>query len=176
MTFYDRNIVILLVLVVDLFQKSCKLRSARRLIRPRIPVVTLNRPSQFEIGLRGERSAVTGKGRGSRVQAVCSTHRSAVGCKSFSSYPHYSVAKTFVCATLKLCLQVVYLHSHFREKTGGFMKQLRCVFYVRVSTNNGQQNPEVQLNDMRPFAESRAWSLVGEYIDHCTGSKNRARN
>lgn len=55
MTFYDRNIVILLVLVVDLFQKSCKLRSARRLIRPRIPVVTLNRPSQFEIGLRGER-------------------------------------------------------------------------------------------------------------------------
>jgi DNA invertase Pin-like site-specific DNA recombinase len=51
------------------------------------------------------------------------------------------------------------------------MKQLRCAFYVRVSTNNGQQNPEVQLNDMRPFAESRAWSLVGEYVDHCTGSK-----
>jgi len=51
------------------------------------------------------------------------------------------------------------------------MKQLRCAFYVRVSTNNGQQNPEVQLNDMRPFAESREWSLVGEYVDHCTGSK-----
>jgi DNA invertase Pin-like site-specific DNA recombinase len=51
------------------------------------------------------------------------------------------------------------------------MKQLRCAFYVRVSTNNGQQNPEVQLNDMRPFAESRDWQLVGEYVDHCTGSK-----
>jgi DNA invertase Pin-like site-specific DNA recombinase len=51
------------------------------------------------------------------------------------------------------------------------MKQLRCVFYVRVSTNNGHQNPEVQLNDLRPFAQSRGWSLVGEYVDHCTGSK-----
>jgi DNA invertase Pin-like site-specific DNA recombinase len=51
------------------------------------------------------------------------------------------------------------------------MKQLRCAFYVRVSTNNGQQNPEVQLNDMRPFAESREWSLAAQYVDHCTGSK-----
>jgi DNA invertase Pin-like site-specific DNA recombinase len=51
------------------------------------------------------------------------------------------------------------------------MKQLRCVFYVRISTNNGQQNPEVQLNDLRPFAESRGWQLVGEYIDRVSGSK-----
>jgi DNA invertase Pin-like site-specific DNA recombinase len=29
----------------------------------------------------------------------------------------------------------------------------------------------VQLNDLRPFAESRAWQVVGEYVDHCTGSK-----
>jgi len=51
------------------------------------------------------------------------------------------------------------------------MKQVRCAFYVRVSTHNGQQNPEVQLNDLRPFAESRGWQLVAEYIDHCTGAK-----
>lgn len=51
------------------------------------------------------------------------------------------------------------------------MKPLRCAFYVRVSTNNGQQNPEVQLNDLRPFAESRAWSVVGDYIDRVSGSK-----
>jgi len=55
MTFRERNILILLVLAVDLFRESCKLRSARRLIRPRIPVVSLNHPSQFETGLRGER-------------------------------------------------------------------------------------------------------------------------
>ena len=48
---------------------------------------------------------------------------------------------------------------------------LRAVFYVRVSTTNHQQNPEVQLNDLRPFVEQRGWELTGEYVDRCTGSK-----
>src|ERR1019366_8675917 len=50
------------------------------------------------------------------------------------------------------------------------MKQ-RCVFYVRVSTMNHHQDPSMQTNDLRPFAEQRGWEIVGEYIDHCTGSK-----
>jgi len=53
------------------------------------------------------------------------------------------------------------------------MKQIRVAFYVRVSTSNGHQNPEVQLNDMRPFAESREWHQVGDYIDQgVSGSKD----
>jgi DNA invertase Pin-like site-specific DNA recombinase len=53
------------------------------------------------------------------------------------------------------------------------MKHIRAAFYVRVSTSNGQQNPEVQLNDMRPFAESRGWHLVESYIDQgVSGSKD----
>lgn len=55
------------------------------------------------------------------------------------------------------------------------MKQVRCVFYVRVSTSNGHQNPEVQLNDLRPFAESRGWQLVGEYIDQGVSGSQESR-
>jgi len=53
------------------------------------------------------------------------------------------------------------------------MKQLRCVLYARVSTTNHHQDPEMQLGDLRPFAESRGWQLVDNYIDHCTGKKEK---
>lgn len=49
----------------------------------------------------------------------------------------------------------------------------RVAIYCRVSTLNGHQSPELQLNDLRPFAESRGWSLVGEYIDQgVSGAKD----
>ena len=51
------------------------------------------------------------------------------------------------------------------------MKQLRCVFYVRVSTTGHGQDPTMQTNDLKPFAAQRGWELVGEYTDYCTGSK-----
>jgi DNA invertase Pin-like site-specific DNA recombinase len=51
------------------------------------------------------------------------------------------------------------------------MKQQRCVFYVRVSTTNHHQDPEMQLGDLRPFAAARGWTLVEEYVDRITGSK-----
>jgi hypothetical protein len=35
------------------------------------------------------------------------------------------------------------------------------------------QDPEMQLGDMRPFAEARGWQLVDTYIDHCTGKKEK---
>lgn len=49
------------------------------------------------------------------------------------------------------------------------MKQLRAAFYVRVSTTNHHQDPEMQLGDLRPFVEARGWSLVEQYVDRMTG-------
>jgi DNA invertase Pin-like site-specific DNA recombinase len=38
------------------------------------------------------------------------------------------------------------------------------VLYARVSTLNGQ-NPGLQLNDLRAYAEAQGWSVVEEYVD-----------
>lgn len=51
------------------------------------------------------------------------------------------------------------------------MKQLRAAIYVRVSKAKGQQDPEMQLNDLRPFAGARGWQLLADpYVDRLTGS------
>jgi DNA invertase Pin-like site-specific DNA recombinase len=52
------------------------------------------------------------------------------------------------------------------------MKQLRCAVYVRVSTTSHNQDPEMQLGDLRPFISARGWHLLEEpYVDRMTGSK-----
>ena len=43
--------------------------------------------------------------------------------------------------------------------------------YARVSTVNGHQDPEMQLRELREYCERRGWQIVGEYVDHMTGSK-----
>lgn len=47
---------------------------------------------------------------------------------------------------------------------------MRVALYARVSTNNGQQSPEMQLFEMREFAERRGWTIAGEFVDHASGS------
>ena len=47
---------------------------------------------------------------------------------------------------------------------------MRVALYARVSTNNGQQSPEMQLVEMREFAEHRGWTIAGEFVDHASGS------
>ena len=47
----------------------------------------------------------------------------------------------------------------------------RVALYARVSTNNGQ-NPEVQLDDLRQYAECRGFTVTKEYLDRgVSGSK-----
>jgi len=41
-----------------------------------------------------------------------------------------------------------------------------------VSTSNGQQDPEMQLRELREYAKHRELIIVGEYIDKMTGSKD----
>jgi DNA invertase Pin-like site-specific DNA recombinase len=48
----------------------------------------------------------------------------------------------------------------------------RIALYARVSTSNGQQDPEMQLRELREYAEHRDLVIVGEYIDRMTGSKD----
>ena len=51
------------------------------------------------------------------------------------------------------------------------MRANRVALYARVSTSNGQQDPEMQLRELREFAEHRGLSVIGEYVDRMTGSK-----
>src|SRR3989442_8095710 len=48
----------------------------------------------------------------------------------------------------------------------------RVAIYARVSTSNGQQDPEMQLRELREYAKHRELTIVGEYIDKMTGSKD----
>jgi DNA invertase Pin-like site-specific DNA recombinase len=47
----------------------------------------------------------------------------------------------------------------------------RIALYARVSTLNGQK-PEMQLNELREYAQRRGWDIAGEYVDlGVSGSK-----
>jgi DNA invertase Pin-like site-specific DNA recombinase len=48
----------------------------------------------------------------------------------------------------------------------------RVALYARVSTANGHQDPEMQLRELREHAVRRDLTIVGEYIDRMTGSKD----
>jgi DNA invertase Pin-like site-specific DNA recombinase len=48
----------------------------------------------------------------------------------------------------------------------------RVALYARVSTSNGQQDPEMQLRELREYARLRGLAIVDEYIDRMTGSKD----
>ena len=48
----------------------------------------------------------------------------------------------------------------------------RIALYARVSTSNGQQDPEMQLRELREYAKHRELIIIDEYIDRMTGSKD----
>jgi DNA invertase Pin-like site-specific DNA recombinase len=50
---------------------------------------------------------------------------------------------------------------------------LRIAIYARVSTVNGHQSPEMQLLELREYAERRGWKIIEEYVDAgVSGSKD----
>jgi hypothetical protein len=52
---------------------------------------------------------------------------------------------------------------------------IRAALYARVSTN-GNQNPQMQLEEMREYCKRRGWDIAGEYVDAgISGSKERRR-
>ena len=48
----------------------------------------------------------------------------------------------------------------------------RAVIYARVSTIDRGQDPETQLRQLREYADRRCFTLVEEYVDHASGSRN----
>ena len=50
---------------------------------------------------------------------------------------------------------------------------MRTALYARVSTQNGQQDPELQLRELREYCARRGWEASGEYVDHISGAKDK---
>jgi DNA invertase Pin-like site-specific DNA recombinase len=49
----------------------------------------------------------------------------------------------------------------------------RVAIYARVSTSNGSQDPQMQLRELREYAQRRELQVVEEYVDHgISGSKD----
>src|SRR6516164_3250251 len=42
---------------------------------------------------------------------------------------------------------------------------MKVAIYARVSTKNGNQNPELQLTELRDYARARGWQVIGEFVD-----------
>jgi DNA invertase Pin-like site-specific DNA recombinase len=45
---------------------------------------------------------------------------------------------------------------------------MRAAVYARVSTLNHGQDTNLQLRELREYAERRGWTIVGEYVDEGT--------
>jgi DNA invertase Pin-like site-specific DNA recombinase len=50
---------------------------------------------------------------------------------------------------------------------------MRAALYARVSTNNGQQDPEMQLRELREYASRRGWTIAAEYVEHISSAEER---
>jgi DNA invertase Pin-like site-specific DNA recombinase len=48
---------------------------------------------------------------------------------------------------------------------------MRVSIYARVSKSTGQQDPEIQLRELREYAAHRGWDIVSEHVDYTTGAK-----
>jgi putative DNA-invertase from lambdoid prophage Rac len=54
------------------------------------------------------------------------------------------------------------------------MKSEKVGIYARVSTSDKGQDPELQLKDLRRYANARGWKVFGEYVDIGeSGSKDK---
>lgn len=48
---------------------------------------------------------------------------------------------------------------------------MRAALYARVSTKDGDRDPEVQLLQLRKYAQYKDYTVVEEYKDQCSGKK-----
>jgi len=52
---------------------------------------------------------------------------------------------------------------------------MKVALYARVSTQNGHQDPELQLQPMREFGVARRWDVAETYIDHGVSGAKESR-
>jgi DNA invertase Pin-like site-specific DNA recombinase len=48
-----------------------------------------------------------------------------------------------------------------------------AALYARVSTDNGSQHPEAQIRELREHSKRRGWKVTHEYVDLCSGAKEK---
>jgi DNA invertase Pin-like site-specific DNA recombinase len=64
--------------------------------------------------------------------------------------------------------------SKNQSNDGVFGPTTKVALYARVSTGNGQQDPEMQLRELREYVKRRDWAVFNEFIDKgVSGSKDR---
>ena len=52
---------------------------------------------------------------------------------------------------------------------------MKAALYARVSTINHQQDPELQLRELRQYCQQRGLEVVAEYVDRVSSSKVRPK-
>jgi len=50
---------------------------------------------------------------------------------------------------------------------------MKAFLYARVSTVDKEQNPEVQLCELREYCQRRKWTIAGEFVDKMSGTKSQ---
>jgi DNA invertase Pin-like site-specific DNA recombinase len=70
----------------------------------------------------------------------------------------------------RIAVVIVASPRHNRQVVprGGDVK---AAIYARVSTSNGEQNPETQLDELRTWAQRLGHDVVAEYVDRVSGAK-----
>ena len=52
----------------------------------------------------------------------------------------------------------------------------KAALYARVSTNNGHQDPAMQLRELREYCDRRGLEIADEYVDNLDGFSGLAEN
>ena len=60
------------------------------------------------------------------------------------------------------------------SKQSNTKRAIRAALYARISTLNHNQDPEVQLRELRDYCQRRGFTITGEYVDKgISGSRER---
>jgi DNA invertase Pin-like site-specific DNA recombinase len=58
---------------------------------------------------------------------------------------------------------------HKRSIVGTMVSAMKIALYARVSKDDGKQDVENQLHELRQFAKRNGWEIAAEYVDRATG-------
>lgn len=50
---------------------------------------------------------------------------------------------------------------------------MKVVTYSRVSTSHHEQNPDIQVQELRRYCEARGWQVIEEIVDHGSGGTDK---
>jgi DNA invertase Pin-like site-specific DNA recombinase len=70
---------------------------------------------------------------------------------------------------------LTFIRARRRVGTGENMtseKPLKVALYARVSTSNGRQDTQNQLQQLREFCAKQGWTITHEYIDNASGKRS----